>query len=236
MKLWTTAQNVLQTLRSPPERARVYRDYNRTRQQYILQATTRHFAMRADDPAPLLGKTLLDVGCGKSTIGEFLALSGAEITAVDPRAEALAEAQASAEEYGAPVTFIQSRAEDMLNSLGRYDVILALDVLEETPDASKMMWVLKQLLNPGGVLIFSVITRTPKAWFIHKLLSQYVYGRGKNIRVYKQFYTPLQLEALAAKQDLTMSDVQGLGFSLSTQKWRLKPYVDTRYMAIAVLK
>jgi 2-polyprenyl-3-methyl-5-hydroxy-6-metoxy-1,4-benzoquinol methylase len=46
----------------------------------------------------------------------------------------------------------------------------------------------------------------------------------------------VQLGLLAEKQGLTITNVQGLGFSLSTQKWRLKPYVDTRYMAMATLK
>ena len=235
MKFTATLANALKTLRSPPEMARVYREYNRTRQHYILQAAARHFGMRDDDPAPLFGKTLLDVGCGSSTIGEFLALSGAEITAVDPNGECLVKAKASAQEYGAPVTFLHSRVEDMLNSLARYDVILALDVLEETNDAGKMLWVLKQLLKPGGLLVFSVINRRPKAWLVHKLLSEYVYQRVKSKRRYRNFFTPQQLTELAAKQGLTMTNIQGLKFSLSTQRWRLKPAPDTRYMAMATL-
>lgn len=236
MKLLQTLTNLLETLRSPPERARVYRDYNRVRQLYIVQATAQHFGMRDDDPAPLFGKTLLDVGCGSSTIGEFLALSGADITAVDPCTDALACAQASADAYGAPVTFLESKVENLLNSLPRYDVILALDLLEESPDASKMLWVLRQLLRPEGVIVFSLITRTPKAWLVHKFLSQYVYRRVKNNRRYSQFFQPYQLADLAVQQGLVVTNIQGLKFSLTTQTWRLKATPDTRYMAMATLK
>lgn len=221
---------------NPPARGEVYGRYNRTRQHYILQATSHHFGMRDDDPAPLYGKTLLDVGCGTSTIGEFLALSGADITAVDPDNAALEAARTSAEQYGAPVTFIQSRAEDMINSLSKFDVILALDLLEERIDPGKLMWVLKQLLAPGGIIIFSAISRTPKAWFLHKVLSEYVYRRvPRGSRRWRSFFTPAQMERLARQQGLNITDVQGLVLNVSTGTWELTPKADTRYMATATV-
>ena len=227
---------LVSVLYSPPEMARVYRDYNRTRQSYILHATAGHFGKRDDDPAPLYGKTLLDVGCGESTIGEFLALSGAEITAVDPDAEMLEKAKASAAHYGAPVHFLQSRVEEMLNSLPRYDVILALDILEETADPARLVWTLRQLLKPGGVIIFSAISRRPKAWFLHIFLSQYVYRRvPRGKRRYSRFQTPRQLAALAERAGLRLSGVQGLSFIVGEQKWLLTARPDTRYLATATL-
>lgn len=229
-------RQVFAVLYSPPERARVYRDYNRTRQSYILQAAAKHFEKRDDDPAPLFGKTLLDVGCGESTIGEFLALSGAEITAVDPDPQALAKARESAALYGAPVTFVQSRAEDMLNSLAKYDVILALDVLEESRDPARLMWVLKQLLKPGGIIIFSAISRTPKAWFMHIFLSKYVYRRvPTDGRSFSRFFRPRQLGHLAHRAGLRLMNIQGLYFSVRDGKWRLSRVMGTRYLATATL-
>ncbi|MCP5405436.1 MAG: 3-demethylubiquinone-9 3-O-methyltransferase [Pseudomonadaceae bacterium] len=232
-----SGRKILKTLLNPPARDKVYKRYNRTRQHYILQAASKHFSMRDDDPAPLFGKKLLDVGCGDSTIGEFLALSGAEITAVDPNGECLARAQTSAEAYGAPVTFIRSRAEDMLNSLSRFDVILALDLLEEGGDAGKLLWVLKQLLNPGGLIVISAINRTPKAWLVHKFLSEYVYGRvPRGSRRYRAFFTPQQLGKLAKQQGLELANVQGLSFDVDSQTWALTPQADTRYMAMLTLR
>lgn len=223
-------------LYSPPEMARVYRDYNRTRQAYILHACAAHFGRRDDDPAPLYGKTLLDVGCGESTIGEFLALSGADITAVDPNPEVIEKAKISAAQYGAPVHFLQSRVEDMLNSLPRYDVILALDILEEAADPARLVWTLRQMLKPGGLIIFSAINRKPKAWFVHIFLSQYVYRRTPvGSRSYARFQTPKQLEAMAKKTGLKLANVQGLSFVVAEQKWHLTAKPDTRYLATATL-
>lgn len=229
-------QSLLANILNPPARDEVYGRYNRTRQHYILHVTSRHFGMRDDDPAPLYGKTLLDVGCGTSTIGEFLALSGADITAVDPDCKALDAARASAERYGAPVTFLESRAEDMINGLAKYDVILALDLLEERMEPGKLVWVLKQLLNPGGVIVFSAISRTPKAWLLHKFLSEYVYRRvPRGSRRWGSFFTPAQLGELVARHGLKLDNVQGLTLNIAAGTWDLTPVADTRYLATATL-
>src|SRR5882757_9794395 len=100
-----TAVRLSKNLRRPRAGEEIYHEYNTLRQNYILEMAAAHFHMRDDDPAPLYGKTLLDVGCGESTIAEFLALSGAEITAIDPNAKVLLHAKKSAESFGAPITF-----------------------------------------------------------------------------------------------------------------------------------
>jgi 2-polyprenyl-3-methyl-5-hydroxy-6-metoxy-1,4-benzoquinol methylase len=92
-------------LRQPRAREGVYHDYNLLRQRYILERCAKHYKVRDDDPAPLYNKTLLDVGCGESPIGQFLALSGADITAIDRNPEAIAIAEAAAVSFGAPITF-----------------------------------------------------------------------------------------------------------------------------------
>lgn len=225
------AHQLATLLRRPPEVKPIYHAYNQLRQLYILEQTSRHFSARADDPAPLYGKKLLDVGCGESNIAEFLALSGAEITAIDPDPAVLAKAEASALAFGAPVTFLKTKAEGLVGQPFRFDVILALDVLEETPDAAKLFWVLRQLLAPGGLLIMSVINRSLFAWFLHIVLSSRVYGRTPlGRRQWKRFHTPATVTALAHKQGLVVADTQLLRFSLANQQWVPTRTGGTRYL------
>lgn len=225
-------KRLIHTLRHPPEKAAVYRSYNLVRQFYIVQASAVHFQKREDDPAPLYTKHLLDVGCGESTIGEFLALSGADITAIDPNPESLKCAEKSAESFGAPIHFMQGKLEDLINSSSTYDVIIALDVLEEVADPKKFIWMLRRLLNPGGLIVLSSINRTWKAWFMHIFLSEYVYRRTPvGNRSYSRFFTPAQLAEVAAANGLKMANVQGLHFSMSSTAWELSPTgPDTRYI------
>lgn len=220
-------------LRHPRARKEVYHDYNILRQRYILERAAKHFNLRDDDPAPLYGKTLLDVGCGESPIGQFLALSGADITAIDSNRKILAEAEASAISFGAPITFHAVGPEKLLNT-NRYDIILALDVLEDAPDAAKLVWVLRQILAPGGLIIFSHINRRPRSWLYHILLSSYIYGRTpRGSRNFNRFHKPAQLSAMCEKVGLTLSHVQGLRFSISRQSWLRSTNARTRYLAEA---
>lgn len=228
-----TLAEISHALRQPRSRKDVYADYNTLRQQYILTSAARHFNLGEDDPAPLYGKSLLDVGCGESTIAEFLALSGAEITAIDANPSLLAKAQASAASFGAPITFLNVGPERLLGS-HKFDVILALDVLEETPDPAKMVWMLKQLLAPGGLVVFSHINRTPRAWLYHVFLSGYIYGRTpRGSRSYWRFHTPRQLNQLCRHVGLHLSHIQGLRLSLRKQRWEKSLTTATRYLALA---
>lgn len=229
-----TIAQLSHNVRRPRPGAEVYQEYNGLRQRYILEAAARHFRKREDDPAPLYGKTLLDVGCGESTISEFLALSGAEITAVDPNPKALARARASAQAFGAPINFVQTRAENLVRGTAKYDVILALDILEDTEDPAKLIWALRQLLAPGGIIIFSTINRTFRAWLIHIFASSIVYRRTRRkLNSFWRFYTPQQLRRVCKSAGLKLSHVQGLRFSLTKMKWKQSSTPRTRYMATA---
>lgn len=221
-------------LRHPRAHTDVYQDYNILRQCYILERAAKHFNLRDDDPAPLYGKTLLDVGCGESPIGQFLALSGADITAIDADPKIIATAEASAVAYGAPITFMATSPDKLLNA-SRYDIILALDVLEEAADPAKLIWVLRQILAPGGLIIFSHINRKPRAWLYHILLSAYVYGRTKRgIRRFSRFHTPSMLAEMCKRGGLQITHVQGLKYNIARQTWQKSGHARTRYLAEAL--
>lgn len=229
-----TIAQLSQNLRRPRAGADVYSEYNTLRQHYILEAVYGHFKVREDNPAPLYGKTLLDVGCGESTISEFLALSGAEITAVDADAAALAHARASAQEFGAPITFLNTRVENLVRTGQKFNVILVLDVLEDTQDPDKLVWALKQLLAPGGLIVFTTINRTFRAWFFHIFLSSFLYRRTRRgLTSFWRFYTPAQLRSVCKKAGLKLSHIQGLRFSLTKMKWKRSSTPRTRFMATA---
>lgn len=220
-------------LRHPRARGEVYHDYNLLRQRYILERAAQHYKFRDDDPAPLYGKTLLDVGCGQSPIGQFLALSGADITAIDSNPKVIAIAEASAISFGAPITFHAVGPEKLLNTR-KFDIILALDILEDAPDAAKLVWVLRQILAPGGLIIFSHINRRPRSWLYHILLSSYIYGRTpRGSRHFNRFHSPTKLAALCNAVGLNLSHVQGLRFSIAKQCWIRTTSARTRYLAEA---
>jgi 2-polyprenyl-6-hydroxyphenyl methylase/3-demethylubiquinone-9 3-methyltransferase len=222
--------SLINALRNPPPVSALYGQYVQVCQLQILDAVTRFYAARPDDPAPLYGKTVLDIGCGVSPMSQFVALAGADVTAIDPNADALAHAKAAADAFGTPITFLQTKAEDLINTPQKYDVVLALDVLEEHADPKKLLWICRQLLKPDGLLLVSAITRTPWAWLIHVLLSSYIYGRvPAEKRGWRSLFTPHQLMTLAHGQGLAPRKIRWLRFHLRPARWEAAAK-GTRYL------
>ena len=220
--------------RTAPSRDDIHRKYNLLRQEYILDTTRNHFHKRADDPAPLYNKKLLDIGCGTSTINTFMALSGADVTAVDPDRRALETAEKYAQNYGIDINFLNGKVESLVQSGEKYDVILCLDVLEYIDKPERFLWSLRQLLKSNGIIIFSAINRTPKAWFVHIFLSYYLLKRTKeDPRRWEFFYRPLKLREMMAGEHLAVKTIQGMIFDIENDEWRLYHEPDTRYLGTA---
>ncbi|MCA3244689.1 MAG: methyltransferase domain-containing protein, partial [Alphaproteobacteria bacterium] len=172
-----TLRRLLATLYTPPAVQTIEPTYHAVRQQQVLALLAKHFGKNPKYPGILLGKSLLDVGCGTAPVGCFMALAGADVTAIDPDRRSLAAAQAYAENFGTPLNFLNLRAEQLLTSPTRYQIVMALDVLASHPEPGKLMWVLRQLVAPGGVLVIGHTTRSLRAWLVHRVLSQWFFKR-----------------------------------------------------------
>lgn len=215
----------------PPSKDDVFTGYDRIRQFYIIQQATEHFERRQDDPAPLLNKKILDVGCGLSAVGEFLVLSGGDVTALDTDSDVIDQAQEKAKQYGTDVTFLQGKIEDLIHSSEIYDVVICLDLFEYIDDLGKFLFVVRRLLKPEGMLIFSAISRKPLAWIMHIFLSSYIYGRTpRGSRKYTHFYKPDQLAEIFKEQGFKMAKTQGLAYDTKDKRWHLSEKISTRYL------
>lgn len=229
-------QNVLaikRALFSPPSVQRITPSYHRARHDTIVAQLGKYYGKYAHDPVPLLGKTLLDVGCGSTPLGCMMALAGADVTAIDPNPAALQAAATDADDFGTPLTFLPVKAEALISSPQRYDVILALDVLAEHPNSLKLLWVLHQLLSPGGVLVIGHTTRNFRAWLLHIFLSQTVFRRvqGSMLR-WRKFHTPEMLNALAQRTGLQPLATHLLRYSLHGMRWK---HTDNRHRSTRYL-
>ncbi|SEM25413.1 Methyltransferase domain-containing protein [Chryseobacterium taichungense] len=129
-------------------------------------------------------KKVLDYGCGSGYGSHMLSEAAADVTGVDISKEAV---DFAAQEYRSPNLNFKTIAE-----LGneKFDIITSFQVIEHVPDDKEYTSTLKQLLNPGGLLIIS----TPD---IKHRLFKYI-QQPWNIFHLKE-YTPKSLEKLLRK-------------------------------------
>src|SRR3954453_21636733 len=90
-------------------------------------------------PRPLAGLSVLDVGCGGGIATEPLARLGANVTGIDPTPGLVEVARRHAEEGGLEIAYEESTLEAVADRGDRFDLVLALEVLELPAEVSAFL-------------------------------------------------------------------------------------------------
>jgi ubiquinone biosynthesis O-methyltransferase len=109
------------------------------------------------------GKEVLDLGCAGGFMAEALALRGANVTGIDPAAEAINSARAHAREGGLRIGYDVGRGEALPYSDASFDAVVCVDVLEHVADLPTVLAEVARALRPGGLFLFDTINRNPLA-------------------------------------------------------------------------
>ncbi len=103
------------------------------------------------------GKAVLDLGCAGGFMAEALDDRGAQVTGIDPAAEAIAAATAHAQ--GRDITYDVGVGEALPYMDGQFDAVVCVDVLEHVQDLDQVLREVARVLKPGGMFLFDTINR-----------------------------------------------------------------------------
>ncbi len=109
------------------------------------------------------GKDVLDLGCAGGFMAEAMAARGANVTGIDPAAEAIAAARAHADTSGLRITYDVGMGEALPYPDAGFDAVVCVDVLEHVADLHKVLSEVARTLRPGGLFLFDTINRNPLA-------------------------------------------------------------------------
>ncbi|MBE2893766.1 bifunctional 2-polyprenyl-6-hydroxyphenol methylase/3-demethylubiquinol 3-O-methyltransferase UbiG [Spirabiliibacterium falconis] len=180
----------------------------------------------------IVGKRVLDVGCGGGILSESMARLGAQVVGIDMSPQPLAIAREHASMQGLKIDYRQQTIESLVAEQGeKFDVITCMEMLEHVPDPSAVVRACQQLLKPNGVLFFSTINRTFKAWMLVVLGAEYVLKMlPKGTHDYDKFIKPAELLAWCDDNRLQCVNMRGYHYNpLSGQFW-LNEDVSANYM------
>ena len=147
-------------------------------------------------------RTILDVGCGKGTLGRWLKENGVKaVWGVELFAPAAEEAKRWLDE----VTVGNIEQTPLPFPPGQVDCIICADVIEHTADPWAVVAKLKPLLAPGGCIVASI----PNVGFhrnIRKLIrGEWQYGdEGLLDRTHLRFFTLQTMQELFARNGMTI--------------------------------
>lgn len=205
---------------------------NPVRIGYIRDQAARHWQRDVLSGQPLAGLSLLDIGCGGGLLCEPMARLGASVTGIDAAARNIAVARLHAEGQALAVDYRQNTAELLAEQGARYDIVLALEIVEHVADIDLFLRSCGRLVKPGGLLFLSTLNRTTKAWLLAIAGAEYVLGwLPRGTHDWRKFLKPSEIVRGLAAGGIEAQEIVGVIYSPLSRNWSLsKNDLDVNYM------
>ena len=183
---------------------------NPVRLRYIRTRIDAHWHGDPKVRDPLLGKRILDMGCGAGLLTEPLARMGGTVTGVDAAQENIGIAQAHAAQSRLTIDYRAGEIDAVRDET--FDVITCLEVIEHVADPVRFIAELAGLLAPGGLMILSTPNRTALSRLAVIGIGETIGGIPPGTHDWDKFVTPTELAAHVVAAGLTVADQRGLSF------------------------
>jgi 2-polyprenyl-6-hydroxyphenyl methylase/3-demethylubiquinone-9 3-methyltransferase len=182
--------------------------------------------------APLVGKTVVDIGCGGGILAESMAKKGANVTGIDLSEKALKVADLHSLESGVQVRYELISAEELAaREPARYDIVTCMEMLEHVPDPAAIVHACATLVKPGGQVFFSTLNRNPKSYLFAVIGAEYLLNLlPKGTHDYAKFLTPAELAGFIRNAGLIVNSFKGMTYNPLTQTYSLNQNTDVNYL------
>jgi 2-polyprenyl-6-hydroxyphenyl methylase/3-demethylubiquinone-9 3-methyltransferase len=185
------------------------------------------------DIVPILGKRVLDVGCGGGILADAMARSGAEVLGIDLSTKALRVAKLHAlEAQTQGVEYLEISAEALAEEQpASFDVVTCMEMLEHVPDPSLVVKACAALVKPGGYVFFSTINRNAKAYLFAIVGAEYVLNLlPRGTHDYAKLIKPSELAGHCRANELDLLRTKGLQYNPLTKNYWLDDDTSVNYM------
>jgi 2-polyprenyl-6-hydroxyphenyl methylase / 3-demethylubiquinone-9 3-methyltransferase len=208
--------------------------FNPVRLGYIRDQAAAHFDRDPKKLDCLRGLRMLDIGCGGGILSEPLARLGAQMIGADPAAENIAVARAHAEASGVAVDYRATTAEELAAAKERFDVVLAMEVVEHVTDVNAFVATCATMVKPGGLMIAATLNRTLKSFALAIVGAEYVLRwLPRGTHQWDKFVTPVELETAIENGGLQVTGERGVIYNPFADRWQLSSDMDVNYMLVA---
>ncbi|HET7849586.1 MAG TPA: bifunctional 2-polyprenyl-6-hydroxyphenol methylase/3-demethylubiquinol 3-O-methyltransferase UbiG [Pseudolabrys sp.] len=208
--------------------------FNPVRLGYIRDQAAAHFGRDAKKLDCLKGLRILDIGCGGGILSEPLARIGAHVVGADPSEDNIAAASAHARESGVDVDYRATTAEELAAANERFDIVLAMEVVEHVADVGLFVKTCAAMAKPGGLMIAATLNRTVKSFALAIVGAEYVLRwLPRGTHQWDKFVTPNELEIALEGNGLRVIGERGVIYNLLADRWQLSGDMDVNYMVVA---
>jgi len=208
--------------------------FNPVRLAVLKRELSLHFGRDPRAARSLDGLRILDVGCGGGLVSEPLARLSADVVGIDPSSTNVEVARLHAESTGLAVDYRATTAEALAAAGERFDVVLALEVVEHVADVPAFLDTVAAMVKPGGLLVVATINRTLKALGLAIVGAEYVLRwLPRGTHSYDKLVRPEEVEAPLQDAGLVLLDRVGVVFDPLRDVWKESRDTAVNYMVVA---
>lgn len=219
---------------NPRGRMGVLHKFNPVRLAWLREKIAGHFGRDTRAIRPLEGLRLLDIGCGGGLLSEPLARMGASVVGIDPAEKNIRIAALHAQESGVGVDYRATTAEALADEGERFDVVMAMEVVEHVADMGVFLRRAGEMVKPGGLFCAATLNRTKRSFALAIVGAEYVLGwLPRGTHDWNRFVTPEELQAALEAGGLTVVDREGVVFHPLADEWRRSGDLSVNYLMLA---
>lgn len=208
--------------------------FNPVRLAWVRDAACARFGRDPRRIDCLSGLRFLDIGCGGGILSEPLARLGASVVGADPAVTNIEVARLHAEKSGLPVDYRATTAEALAAAGERFDVVLAMEVVEHVTDVPLFVSVCAGMVKPGGLMVAATLNRTLKSWALAIVGAEYVLRwLPVGTHQWDKFVTPAELTRAMEDAGLRVGGESGVIYNLLADRWEPSRDMDVNYMISA---
>src|SRR6185312_5285898 len=196
--------------------------FNPVRLAYIRDKAAARFDRDAKKLDCLKGLRILDIGCGGGILSEPLARIGADVVGADPAQDNIVAASAHARESGVTVDYRATTAEELAAANERFDIVLAMEVVEHVADVPLFVKTCASMVKPDGLMFVATLNRTMKSFALAIVGAEYVLRwLPRGTHQWDKFITPNELEITLEQSGMRVTGEKGVIYNLFADRWEL---------------
>ena len=208
---------------------------NPARLRFIRDELAAYLGRDARSLTPFEGLTLCDIGCGGGLIAEPMARLGFRVTGIDAEEKAIAVARDHAPAAGLSIDYRCETAESLAASKARFDVVLALELIEHVAEPATLVAGCSALVKTGGAFIGATLNRTPQSHALAIIGAEYVMRwLPRGTHDWRRFLRPSEFVLGLRNAGLRPTRLKGLSFRLAGDEWVLTDDLSVNYLVMAV--
>ena len=208
--------------------------FNPVRLGFIKEAACRRFGRDPRRLDSLAGLRVLDIGCGGGLLSEPIARLGAAVVGADPAGANIEAAKVHADREALPIDYRATTAEALADAGERFEVVLAMEVVEHVANLTLFVNRCAEMVKPGGLMVVATLNRTIKSFALAIVGAEYVLRwLPRGTHQWDKFVTPNELEIAIEKSGMAMTQETGVIYNLLADRWQLSTDMDVNYIVAA---